>query len=93
MIPLQGEALNPVLFENFNDKNKLLVVDNAYLSAQGNLENLKSFKETLKDKQKIINGYSVEFHKRIAFSIACLVLFFVGAPLGSIIEKGDLDYP
>ena len=90
---LQGEALNPVLFENFNDKNKLLVVDNAYLSAQGNLENLKSFKETLKDKQKIINGYSVEFHKRIAFSIACLVLFFVGAPLGSIIRKGGFGLP
>jgi lipopolysaccharide export system permease protein len=90
---VQGEALSPVLFENFNDKNKRLIVDNAYISAQGNLENLKSFKETLKDKQKIINGYSVEFHKRIAFSIACLVLFFVGAPLGSIIRKGGFGLP
>jgi len=85
--------LNPELFANFDDKNRLMVADNAYIAAQGNVENLKSFKTTLKDKQKIINGYSVEFHKRIAFSIACLVLFFVGTPLGSIIRKGGFGLP
>lgn len=90
---VKGIAINTDLFENFDDKNKLMVADNAYIAAQGNVDNLKSFKATLKDKQKIINGYSVEFHKRIAFSIACLVLFFVGTPLGSIIRKGGFGLP
>lgn len=90
---VKGGVLSPDLFENFDDKNKLMVADNAYIAAKGNVDNLKSFKETLKDKQKIINGYSVEFHKRIAFSIACLVLFFVGTPLGSIIRKGGFGLP
>lgn len=90
---VKGIAINNDLFENFDDKNKLMVADNAYIAAQGNVDNLKSFKATLKDKQKIINGYSVEFHKRIAFSIACLVLFFVGTPLGSIIRKGGFGLP
>jgi lipopolysaccharide export system permease protein len=90
---VKGVALSDDLFANFEDKNKLMVADNAYIAAQGNVDNLKSFKATLKDKQKIINGYSVEFHKRIAFSIACLVLFFVGTPLGSIIRKGGFGLP
>ena len=90
---VDGEPLKPEILENFTDKNKKLVAKNAYIAAQGNLENLKSFKETLKDKRKIINGYNVEFHKRIAFSIACLVLFFVGTPLGSIIRKGGFGLP
>jgi len=90
---VQGEALQPEIIDNFTENNRKLVAKNAYIAAQGNLENLKSFKETLKDKRKILNGYNVEFHKRIAFSIACLVLFFVGTPLGSIIRKGGFGLP
>ncbi|MBC7875271.1 MAG: LptF/LptG family permease, partial [Ferruginibacter sp.] len=34
-----------------------------------------------------------EWHKKITMSIACLVLFLIGAPLGSIIRKGGLGTP
>lgn len=85
--------LNPNIIENFNDNTKKLVIENAFAYAQGNLDNVKSFKGALKDKQKVFNSYSTEYHKRIAFSIACLVLFFVGAPLGSIIRKGGFGLP
>ena len=88
-----GEPLQPEILDNFTDKNKQLVSENAFIAINGNLENLRSFKETLKDKRKILNGYNVEFHKRIAFSLACLVLFFVGTPLGSIIRKGGFGLP
>ena len=85
--------LDADIIENFNDNNKKLVIENAFAYAQGNLDNVKSFKGTLKDKQKIIDSYNVEYHKRIAFSIACIVLFFVGSPLGSIIRKGGFGLP
>lgn len=90
---VKTDTLNQDFMQNFLEKKRKIVVDNAYITAQGNLENLKSFRRTLKDKQKLINGYNVEFHKRIAFSIACLVLFFVGSPLGSIIRKGGFGLP
>ena len=32
----------------------------------------------------------IEWHKKITLSIACLVLFLIGAPLGSIIRKGGI---
>ena len=85
--------LAPELMDNFDEKSLKVLVDNAYITAQGNVDNLKTFRNTLKDRQKVINGYNTEFHKRIAFSVACLVLFFVGTPLGSIIRKGGFGLP
>jgi lipopolysaccharide export system permease protein len=39
------------------------------------------------------NRYLLEFHKKFTLSFACLVLFFIGAPLGAIIRKGGLGMP
>jgi lipopolysaccharide export system permease protein len=81
------------IMDNFVDNNKRLVADNAFNLVNTNLDNIRSFQATLQDKQKLINGYDTEFHKRIAFSLACLVLFFIGTPLGSIIRKGGFGLP
>ena len=85
--------MKPEILDNFDVKNKKIILENSLMMMKGNLENMRSFRETLKDKRKVINGYNVEFHKRIAFSVACLVLFFVGTPLGSIIRKGGFGLP
>lgn len=37
--------------------------------------------------------YDVEWHRKFTLSIACIVLFFIGAPLGAIIRKGGLGMP
>lgn len=34
-----------------------------------------------------------EWHKKFTFPVACLVFFFIGAPLGAIIRKGGLGVP
>jgi lipopolysaccharide export system permease protein len=43
--------------------------------------------------RKDLRLYKIEWHKKITLSIACLVLFLIGAPLGSIIRKGGLGTP
>ena len=40
-----------------------------------------------------MRGAKIEWHRKYAFSVACLILFFIGAPLGSIIRKGGLGMP
>ncbi len=35
----------------------------------------------------------VEWHKKFTLSVACLIFFFIGAPLGAIIRKGGLGLP
>lgn len=44
-------------------------------------------------KQRDLRLHKIEWHKKITLSIACLVLFLIGAPLGSIIRKGGLGTP
>lgn len=49
--------------------------------------------EDYKLKRDFRQGYMVEWHKKFSLAFACLVLFMIGAPLGSIIRKGGLGMP
>jgi lipopolysaccharide export system permease protein len=46
-----------------------------------------------KIRQKELRQSLIEWHRKFALSMACLVLFMIGAPLGSIIRKGGLGMP
>lgn len=43
--------------------------------------------------QRNINRQWIEWHRKFTLSFACLVFFFIGAPLGSIVRKGGLGMP
>ena len=45
------------------------------------------------NKKKDLTLHQIEWQRKITLSIACLVLFLIGAPLGSIIRKGGLGSP
>lgn len=85
-----------------------LIVDTAVISSDYQLERLKSsmksnvssikndienYEKRMYDYNKWINRYVMEIHRKYALSFACLVLFFIGAPLGAIIRKGGLGLP
>lgn len=55
-----------------------------YLSTQG---------ESLHTDVKFIKRYEVNWNKKFTLSVACLVFFLIGAPLGAIIRKGGLGTP
>jgi lipopolysaccharide export system permease protein len=45
------------------------------------------------NRKKLVNNYPMEWHRKFTLSIACLIFFFIGAPLGAIIRKGGLGMP
>lgn len=47
----------------------------------------------LESVQKDIRFGKIELHRKFSFSLACIILFFIGAPLGSIIRKGGMGMP
>lgn len=55
--------------------------------------NVESLTQIVKDKGRNLRKHQVEWHRKITLSLACLVLFLIGAPLGSIIRKGGLGTP
>jgi len=61
------------------------------------IRNLKSNIELntsiIEDQQKTLQKYKIEWHRKVSLALACIVLFMIGAPLGSIIRKGGLGTP
>jgi lipopolysaccharide export system permease protein len=55
--------------------------------------NLTLLAEEYTTKQKDIRYHLIEWHRKFTLSVACVVLFLIGAPLGSIIRKGGLGTP
>lgn len=44
-------------------------------------------------EQKNVNFHAIEMHRKFTLSVACLLFFFIGAPLGAIIRKGGMGVP
>ncbi|MDE6782315.1 MAG: LptF/LptG family permease, partial [Paramuribaculum sp.] len=47
----------------------------------------------IKDERRLIRRHDIELQKKFTLSFACLIFFFIGAPLGAIIRKGGLGMP
>ena len=48
---------------------------------------------SMEDSKKTIRRHQIEMQRKFTLSFACLVFFFIGAPLGAIIRKGGLGTP
>lgn len=75
------------------DSASYLVHNNA-ISIVNNLKNsLESITAEIENRRSDIRFNKIEWHRKFSLSMACFVLFFIGAPLGSIIRKGGLGMP
>ncbi len=81
------------ILENFKTEDKISVLNSAKTKTNRALSSLKNSLESLKWTRKTLNFFDTEYYNRVAFSLSCLVLFFIGAPLGSIIRKGGFGLP
>jgi len=63
--------------------NKLAAIKN-------DMQQLSLERETM---EKDIRFHEIEWHRKFSISLACLILFFIGAPLGAIIRKGGMGMP
>ena len=50
-------------------------------------------KAVISDSDRFYTKHSLEWHRKFTLSFACLIFFFIGAPLGAIIRKGGLGMP
>ena len=44
-------------------------------------------------QRELRNKYLVEWHRKFTLAASCILLFFIGAPLGAIIKKGGFGLP
>jgi lipopolysaccharide export system permease protein len=71
-----------------------VIVNERALTLAGDIKNTIQFNGfDSEGREKNIRFHEIEWHRKFSFSLACLVLFFIGAPLGSIIRKGGMGMP
>jgi lipopolysaccharide export system permease protein len=92
IIPEQKE-LDANIIKNFKHDQRNLIISKAFST----IRNITSFTETAKIDQANLNEkirrHLIEYHRKFTLSFACMILFFIGAPLGAIIRKGGLGMP
>lgn len=54
---------------------------------------IQNTKIDLEYKSKNINSHWLAIHEKFVMAYSCLLMFFIGAPLGAIIRKGGLGLP
>ncbi len=88
-IAVQGDSL----FAEKNLKNKVSILQSAYSKAESNGNDFLFRTMNKSSLKKTIIRYWIEWHRKFTLSFACLIFFFIGAPLGSIVRKGGLGTP
>ena len=77
----------------FPADKKALVLDLAKNNLNNTIFTLESYKTDLEFKQNNINDHWIGYYDKILVAYSCLLMFFIGAPLGAIIKKGGLGLP
>lgn len=90
---IKNEKVQWPILSNYNHKNQTNIVRNALSSLKRSLKNFSDNKKGFQWRQKRLNLIDTETHRRIALSFSALLLFFIGAPLGSLIRKGGFGLP
>ena len=81
-------------FDSIIPDSARFAVYNTAISIANNLKNsIESAGNEMENRKKEIRYHQIEWHRKFSLSMACFVLFFIGAPLGSIIRKGGLGMP
>lgn len=79
--------------QSLENTNPTIALNKAKRSLQEALGQINmELRKYNKNKAEIIS-HKIEYHRKLTLSFACLLFFFIGAPLGAIIRKGGLGLP
>jgi lipopolysaccharide export system permease protein len=103
-MPFDSMRVNPMIkADTIVDIDKILPAlstfekEELYQRAIGNVRSnshlITQQMDEMYTRKKMVNNYPMEWHRKFTLSIACLIFFFIGAPLGAIIRKGGLGMP
>ncbi|WP_083478254.1 LptF/LptG family permease [Lacinutrix himadriensis] len=91
--PKKDSIFNGDILSLYDTKKTLQLIDLAINSTNSTRQMIVSKEKYLKNKKTKYNKHIVALHEKFALGFACVILFFVGAPLGALIRKGGLGLP
>ena len=81
------------ILSTYNKERKSQAYSIALNNARTNKGRASAAMVEMDYQQENLLNIKVEWHRKFTFSIACLIMFFIGAPLGAIVRKGGLGMP
>ncbi|MFT4033733.1 MAG: LptF/LptG family permease [Siphonobacter sp.] len=91
---IKGKWIDSLITHHKIDANTLdIITSSAMNSAKSRLTSIETDDLLMYDRRKNIYKTELEWHHKFTTAISCLVMFLIGAPLGSIIKKGGFGLP
>ena len=81
------------LINKLDPKDKQRIFANAAQKASFQTTDSEYKEALMENGNKEIRRHRIRYWEKITMSLACLLFFFIGAPLGAIIRKGGLGFP
>lgn len=81
------------VFRGRSSSSAAAYITSALYRAKRNKQEYEFRSYSMADDRKVIRRHSIEMVKKFTLSFACIIFFFIGAPLGAIIRKGGLGTP
>jgi lipopolysaccharide export system permease protein len=81
------------LLSIFPKKEKIQIIEMAKNNISSTDFSIQNTQIDLEYKSKNINAHWLAIHEKFVIAYSCLLMFFIGAPLGAIIRKGGLGLP
>ncbi|MUH38028.1 YjgP/YjgQ family permease [Zobellia amurskyensis] len=93
--PINSEEKTPPkeIISLFKDWQKVQVMNAAKNSVSNIMTSIEGKKQELDKRYEIHRRHIFSLHEKYALALSCIILFFVGAPLGAIIRKGGIGLP
>ena len=81
------------VFASLSTFEKQELYQKTIANVRSNSQTISQQMDEMYTRKKYVNNFPMEWHRKYTLSIACLIFFFIGAPLGAIIRKGGLGMP
>jgi|TARA_B110001469_G_scaffold125449_1_gene140884 lipopolysaccharide export system permease protein len=77
----------------YEERKSIQLIDLALNTTKTAKKDLTAKSKTMLDSLVTVNKHVVALHDKFALGLSCIILFFVGAPLGALIRKGGIGLP
>ncbi len=89
----ENADLSSGVLELFDTRTKSQILSLAKNSINSSKQIILTKTQGYSQETKWLNRHIISLHEKYALGLACIILFFVGAPLGALIRKGGIGLP
>ena len=87
------KSFDASILEVYDTSEALQIVNLSLGMVNASISNITVKENEFKTSLKQLNKFEIALHEKYVLGFACIILFFVGAPLGAIIRKGGMGLP